>query len=831
MASTPSSISLSRYRPVVLTVCGAAAAFSIYQIYKAYHPSPNPGLRRRPAVHRPRRRRGSRSASPSPTGHDAGTSVPEIVLEDVETVAETDISAQDNTDRPGAGYTELTELLYHIGENRALEAGYVHRGVTCDSCNTHPIRGIRWHCMHCLDYDLCSDCEAQGQHDRTHIFGKIKIPAAALVGSAKLSQPVVYSGYPGSLPPSLPSELKKKLHKNTNFEFETLDALFDQFSCLTTIHAWQDDPTELSSGIDRAGFDKGFFASYLNTPKHNLVYDRYFQFFDGRKDGIIDFEEYVVAVAIHQSQMGNNARLKAIFDGYDLDDDGFVSRKDFLRMLRSYFALQRMIVQDTLEHEEDLSLKAMENHLVSAQPLGAVFKASYDHRGDHERVPDEKRGGEEGEMALQAPMLSEEHLDEEKDRWDVISRYKKIAPGGLKKRWQRRRFYSDEEEGVPPPSEWNDEDQDGQDSEDLLPNGNGKLSPALRQTPEGSRPASPRSRSSSKVRFKDEDDYGFETRSNASSSTRPVAERWGGYEIPPEEQDIGTDILYQITQQALNDLLDELLYDKETQAEQVDETRTERGKWAEQIKAFQEQQKKVHAENSDPLVATADAIQQQSSVDRPTSGEPTADPSLHAFASIGSGVNPSGTDSVNEAVEEVSSSLRRMPTSNVHEQMDAVERQVQEASLEQLLSNSGYSVGVSRVPTYTEPDDFGEGSSSGLLPHLRPSTPDLERFASRVRNSLHRMSSPRTPLFVSESDDVHPILRTPKAQRLEQEPDESRLEFYVYLNTCEAEINARGGEGRISFEEFRRALSGLAGDDLQRNKLGFLEDWIRIGQI
>lgn len=39
-----------------------------------------------------------------------------------------------------------------------------------------PIQGIRYKCVNCADYDLCSNCEAQRVHQRDHLFLKIYEP-------------------------------------------------------------------------------------------------------------------------------------------------------------------------------------------------------------------------------------------------------------------------------------------------------------------------------------------------------------------------------------------------------------------------------------------------------------------------------------------------------------------------------------------------------------------------------------------------------------------------------------------------------------------------------
>lgn len=164
---------------------------------------------------------------------------------------------------------------------------------------------------------------------------------------------------------------------------------------------------------------------------------------------------------------------------------------------------------------------------------------------------------------------------------------------GIDERWRRRAFYTDEEDGAAaPPGYERDPDFDGMSEEDDSEDGDADEDAIDEQQPASeSHPPSPRSRSSSKVRFQDDLDD-LEIRSTTSSRSIPVGERWGGFEVPEVERDVGKEVLYQVTQQGFNELLDILFKPKEDLLMQVYRTRTERKIWAREIERFEKRRQK-----------------------------------------------------------------------------------------------------------------------------------------------------------------------------------------------------------------------------------------------
>lgn len=285
-----------------------------------------------------------------------------------------------NIPPPRAGHN-IVGLLFRVSEDNARRNSYVHRGCMCNSCGLLPIRGIRYRCANCADYDLCETCESQGQHIKTHVFYKIKVPAPPF--GPKSMQPVWYPGDPDTALKNLPGALIRQLAKETGFERPELDALWDQWTFIANTE-WRDDPDELFLATDRRTFEKYLVPS--PGPRRtapNLIHDRMFAFYDTNGDDLISFPEFLMGLSYKKGKQ----RLERIFKGYDIDGDGYISRRDCLRIFRTYYVLYKHMHGDVVEGQDQQLMNNSEaQQLVTGrQPLSSHF-------GREGRVPEADHG-------------------------------------------------------------------------------------------------------------------------------------------------------------------------------------------------------------------------------------------------------------------------------------------------------------------------------------------------------------------------------------------------------------------------------------------------------
>ncbi|KAJ5095859.1 hypothetical protein NUU61_005215 [Penicillium alfredii] len=892
-----------------------------------------------------------------------------------------------NESSPTREGQNLLNLLYHIAEDQARRDGYIHRGVTCNSCGAMPIQGIRYRCANCIDYDLCETCEAMQVHIKTHLFYKVRIPAPFL-GNPRQSQPVWYPGKPSMLPRSLPRPLAKRLTKDTNFENTELDALWDQFRCLAN-YEWSDDPNKLYMAIDRKTFDRCFVPNTsIRPPPPSLIYDRMFAFYDTNGDNLIGFEEFLKGLASLNNK-SNDERLRRVFRGYDIDGDGFVERKDFLRIFRAYYALSRELTRDMVAGMEDDFLEGGARDVVlGSQPISSAFPGSIpsgepsrtgegkgvnphgdmelvDHegilrqdgadtgdrhsvvgdaavRGQFGRVrpmfpstlrlaqtdsetrrsetlqtADEDEDDDDDEEASEASGSDEssssvadgnwptaEHILEE-DIIDALGTYiplqeitdpidrARIATSvyhrmrdddrrradetrrnGIDERWRRRAFYTDEEDGATVPEGYQrDPAFDDLSDEEALEE------PAALE----SHPPSPRSRSSSKVRFQDDLTDDYDVRSNPSTSSRsiPVGERWGGFEIPEVEKDVGKEILYQVTQQGFNELLDILFKPKEDLLMEAFRTRADRKLWAREIELVEqagpqkwpanetapvtpasneEELQEITKERSlDDLLHRSGYAVRSPTLEPGSTGPVLAPPSPEAVTSDDDVrpthlVDPENDDEIGQRRPfEDSDTASTISSSDPDDQVP-----VSHSAYSQASSDAEPDTSISCVdetPTYDptlpqhRPNDetppgprlsfrdapsvIGAPAPAEDLTGTNPDLPAQLRLHPNGTTSLHSSSpeaeytAPKLPPSPMQPLPPPSISASPAEPTTPRRPSSRTLDRWAYLTQVEREARERGGSGaRLSFEEFSRRMAADRG-----RQLAFVASWIEMASF
>ncbi|XP_057243852.1 E3 ubiquitin-protein ligase MIB2 [Malurus melanocephalus] len=73
---------------------------------------------------------------------------------------------QGNRTNYRTGFQGAYDLLLYDN----AQIGVRHPNIICDCCKKHGIRGMRWKCKMCFDYDLCTQCYMNNKHDLGHSF-------------------------------------------------------------------------------------------------------------------------------------------------------------------------------------------------------------------------------------------------------------------------------------------------------------------------------------------------------------------------------------------------------------------------------------------------------------------------------------------------------------------------------------------------------------------------------------------------------------------------------------------------------------------------------------
>ncbi|GAB7358542.1 hypothetical protein MBLNU230_g2604t1 [Neophaeotheca triangularis] len=659
-------------------------------------------------------------------------------------------------------------LLYFIAEHDATQKAYEHRGIHCDSCGEQPIKGIRWHCLNCPNLDYCSTCEATVSHYKTHVFAKIKIPLPVL------SQPTkqLDTWYPanrdlGSNPPEywLDSRIKHVLADELGFEHNQIDALCDQFLCIANVPM---EGKALPCGIDKSAFKRALSSERWPGPlKSHILYERMFHFYDTDRDGLISFTEFLSGLAYLRGPKRFEP-LRWALEGFDHDGDGYVDRKDFLRLLLGKYAIQKLITMDIVAYSERDDLYQAMNHIHSSQPISAAFADQDIPLGERREVG----GKERDSLGDSIPRPGVPTILPDDTPWLANQRRTHLSPQQLQERLSRfsEMLFASDDEG----------DDDANEAQ--APTRNNQADGSPPQIHNSVRPLDP-----SVLDMPDEEDI---------------------TDIPPEDQDL----LYHVVTKGFHEILHRIFLGKESIAHQVKETAAERAAHREEIDNFVAERKKFEEHMCeqaavDPLMATA----------------------LRSYQATGT---------LQEA-ERPKFQPQMLPTDEAT--LAQAEREIAERPLEELLRETGYMVaddldapmgGESAAEANGPPksdgaDDTAEGQQVDWQLRAMDGEP-----SPRIPDPTMPQNMPNSRIRPLKSGSEHATSASTATETRssvrELVPSKTlsrgRLQYLSGVDLEEQEIKARGGPGKLSFEELENIVDLDPTGEIKGLVTGWL-DW------
>nr|XP_058964207.1 E3 ubiquitin-protein ligase MIB2-like isoform X3 [Pocillopora verrucosa] len=121
-----------------------------------------------------------------------------------------------------------------------------HLFISCDGCKEDPIIGLRWHCLDCPNYDLCSKCYMNDVHDVNHRFERFDksrakgIPVGKRQGATKIEARGMFKG--------------AKVTRGPDWEWKEQDNQSPMEGEVTEVTSWSD---ETNNDAVRVNWNKG----------------------------------------------------------------------------------------------------------------------------------------------------------------------------------------------------------------------------------------------------------------------------------------------------------------------------------------------------------------------------------------------------------------------------------------------------------------------------------------------------------------------------------------------------------------------------------------------
>lgn len=668
----------------------------------------------------------------------------------------------DSPEGPSQG---IKGLLYYIAEEQAHRKAYEHRGITCEECGENPIRGIRWHCLNCPDFDLCSTCEAHSDHIKTHVFAKIRIPLPVL-SQPSHQIPIWYPGDPRKMHVPLDPSFRRRISQQYDLEEPMIDAYYEQFVCIANV-PWPSDPLKVQAAIDKRAFDKALTSDRWKARfSPNILYDRMFAFYDSNNDGLVGFEEFVSGLAYLRGSLRFTPLTRAL-RGFDLDSDGFVDRTDFLRLFRAKYSIHELLVNTMVEmYEDDQSLSVIEV-LRSSQPISSVFHEEEIPQGEDRP----RRGKRVDEFGDAQPLPGTKTILDDNDPWpleDIVQQHHGGLVGNAIPQEHIRYHLSRFEE--------------------MLYGTEAEVS--------GSGDAGHIPATSAPTRQPEQFPQGSFGSPGSNSLEKPI-----------QDSSINQDVLLQVVEEGMNEMLDRIFKKLEEQHRDAVHTRSEREKWRKHIDLVVKEKLRFEsgfqtAAQVDPLLATAsyhnDILQLHKSREEYA-------PDL----SFRSQMVPTDSESLSrwdenfshQTVEEFRN-VTGYGTTDEPDPLHISSNFIPQHSVSN--GNNGHDniTGVERGA-----EKLAEETPDPTLPQNRPNTVRTESSDKLAISGLWDAKALEDGLSVCS---------------FESPPSKKRLEYLASLDDADREITERGGPGKLSLEE----VEAIALADTTKEIRGMIISWL-----
>jgi hypothetical protein len=391
-----------------------------------------------------------------------------------------------------------------------------------------------------------------------------------------------------------------------------------------------------------------------------------------------------------------------------------------------------------------------------------------DGEDDHDREHADVDGAEYSEDATESEARARS-IARSRRRAPLLERRRRdMARNQLHERWRRRQFYLDQEEGGEAPDEWTEHEDILYDPFQL--NGTTKVGEASSSIPQrrhsGDWPSyTTASDPLTNGISKDESENAIDDASGLSTSVEGDPEL-DELEDLFREEDAGREILYQVTQQAFNELLDTIFKPSEDLAIEAAKTKADREKHKDLIAAVEESELAQDKENNK---------------DRELGGSLEAD---------------IASKSLEELLDDAGYSFNDDEAGrNAVELEPGIDRNVQDATE------------TSHQETKEDTTEYRDMTMPQFRPNASESSPP-GHASHKVNGSSANLPEPK------------PFNRV---KQIPVEPSKTTLIKWKRLNRAEEQAKERNGWGKLDFAEFEEIYKS---QEHQGNRLDYLGSWI-----